>query len=46
MGHSTSQFTKLLRGTVDSLRYDECDQIFAPIKNPCNNYRQYSDQDG
>lgn len=46
MGYSTSQFTKLLGVTIDSLRHYERYQIFAPIKNPCNNYRQYSDQDG
>lgn len=46
MGYSTSQFTKLLGVTIDSLRHYERHQIFSPVKNPCNNYRQYSDQDG
>lgn len=46
VGYSTSQFTKLLGVSIDSLRHYERNRIFAPIKNPCNNYRQYSNQDG
>lgn len=46
MSYSTSQFTKLLGVSVDSLRHYERNQIFLPTKNPSNNYREYTDQDG
>lgn len=46
MSYSTSQFTKLLGVSVDSLRHYERNQIFLPTKNPCNNYREYTDEDG
>ncbi|WP_235070530.1 MerR family transcriptional regulator [Turicibacter sp. TJ11] len=46
MSYSTSQFTKLLGVSVDALRHYEKNQIFLPTKNPCNNYREYTNRDG